>query len=65
MSYLLEYPSKQLKVVRDEADNRVLEAALEGKVNYIISGDKDLLDIKEFQGIKILSANEFLKLLSE
>ncbi|KPK19675.1 MAG: hypothetical protein AMK69_24020 [Nitrospira bacterium SG8_3] len=44
----------------DEADNRILEAALEGKVNYIVSGDKHLRKLKEYKGIKILSAREFI-----
>ncbi|HEX8932007.1 MAG TPA: putative toxin-antitoxin system toxin component, PIN family [Patescibacteria group bacterium] len=48
-------------MVRDIDDNRVLEAAVEGKCQYIITGDADLLDLKIFQSIKIITAEDFLK----
>lgn len=57
-------PKKHLKVARDEDDNRVLEAAIEGKCQYIVTGDKDLLDIKTFQEVKIITAAKFLKIIS-
>lgn len=58
-------PTKTLEILRDEDDNRVLEAAVEGKCQYIITGDKDLLDLKSFQGIKIVTADQFLNILNE
>lgn len=54
-------PKKSLKIVRDEDDNRVLEAAVEGECQYIITGDKDLLSLQKFKGIKILTPDKFLK----
>jgi putative PIN family toxin of toxin-antitoxin system len=57
-------PKRKLRVIReDPADNRVLECALEGKVKYIVSGDKHLLRLKKFRGIKIVHAKEFLDIL--
>lgn len=53
-------PRISIKVSRDEDDNRVLEAAVEGGCNYIITGDQDLLDLKKYKKIKILTAEEFL-----
>lgn len=53
-------PKRSLKIVRDEDDNRVLEAAVEGNCSYIITGDKDLLDLKKFKKIKILTSEQFL-----
>jgi uncharacterized protein len=44
----------------DEPDNRVLECALESKASYIITGDRHLLDLKEFEGVKIVTARDFL-----
>jgi putative PIN family toxin of toxin-antitoxin system len=60
---ILITPKKTLKVIEEkESDNRILECALEGKVQYIITGDKrHLLPLKEFQGIKILPPAEFLE----
>ncbi len=53
-------PQRSLLVSRDEDDNRVLEAAVEGKCSYIITGDKDLLDLKNFKNIKIVTSDTFL-----
>ena len=44
-------------------DNIVLETALEGKADYIISGDGHLLKLKEFKGTKIVNSKEFLDLI--
>lgn len=57
------HPKKTLRVVRDDDDNRVLEAAVEGKCNYIVTGDSDLLDLNEYKEIKIVKPAEFLKLV--
>ncbi len=48
-------------VPRDPEDNMVLECAIEGKAQYIVSGDKDLLVLKKFQGIQIVRASDFLR----
>ena len=56
-------PEEQLKIiVSDPADNKFLDAAVAGKAKYIISGDKHLLDLKEFKGIKIIRPADFLAL---
>ncbi len=52
-------PSRVLAVVSDESDNRVLEAAVEGAADYIVSGDADLLDLGSFRGIPIIRPAEF------
>jgi len=59
----LVIPNQTLSVIeKDEDDNRILECAVEGKAQYIISGDKShLLPLKEYQGIKILSPDQFLR----
>ncbi len=45
-----------------EEDNRVLECAVDGKADFIVTGDtKHILPLKEFRGIKILSPSEFVK----
>lgn len=52
-------PNRVLTVVSDDDDNRVLEAAIEGAADYIVSGDTDLLDLGSFQGIPIIAPGEF------
>ena len=57
-------PSIKIDVIKDDPDdNRVLECAVSCNADYIVSGDKHLLKLKEFRGIKIVKAKEFLDLL--
>jgi hypothetical protein len=57
-------PHRELSVAEDDpSDNRYLECAAEGDANYIVSGDKHLLKLKEFEGIVILPPAGFLTLL--
>lgn len=56
-------PKRSLKIVRDEDDNRVLEAAVEGNCDFIITGDKDLLDLGKYKKINIMKADEFLEII--
>lgn len=59
-------PIRLLKTpCRDPDDVKFLEAALSAKADFIVSGDKDLLVLKEFRGTKILKASEFLTLLQQ
>ncbi len=62
---ILAYPKEEISEIKeDESDNRILELAVESGSKIIVSGDKHLLSVKEFRGIKILSAKEFLDLFS-
>jgi putative PIN family toxin of toxin-antitoxin system len=47
-------------VCRDSDDDKILECAVSGNVDFIISGDNDLLSLKEFQGIPIMTASEYI-----
>jgi uncharacterized protein len=53
-------PQRQIDACRDPKDNRFLEAAIEGEADVIVTGDADLLDMREFETIPILSVAEFL-----
>ena len=50
--------------LRDKADNMVLETAVVGKCKYIITGDKDLLTLRNYQNIKVVTPSQFLLALS-
>ncbi len=58
----LIFPQSTIKVITAHPqDNKILEAALGAKADYIISGDKKhLLSLKQFRDIKIISAKDFL-----
>ena len=51
------------RVCCDEDDDVVLATALGGKADVIVTGDEDLLVLKKFRGIKILSPRQFLEVL--
>lgn len=44
----------------DDPDNRVLETAVSGKADYIVTGDKLMLGLEQFQDIKIIKPAEWL-----
>ena len=52
-------------VAEDPADDRYLEAAVEGGASYVVSGDAHLLRLKEFQGIRVVTPQEFLRVLGD
>ena len=62
ISKLVETRTKLDIIKADPKDNIILEAALEGKAEYIISYDNHLLNMIEFRGIKIISPSEFLRI---
>lgn len=53
-------PGDPVSVARDIADNRVLEAAVAGEADMIVTGDDDLLSLGSFEGIEIMTAREAL-----
>jgi len=50
-------------VCRDKDDDKIIECAVLANADYIITGDDDLLTIKEFRGTKIITANEYINIL--
>lgn len=53
----------ELKIVSDPKDNPVMETALKAKADFLVTNDNKILNLKEYQGVKIKTAAEFLKLL--
>jgi putative PIN family toxin of toxin-antitoxin system len=53
-------PRRRLRVVQDEPDNRVLECALTGRAQAIVTGDHALLALKDFRGVRLLSLRDYL-----
>jgi putative PIN family toxin of toxin-antitoxin system len=58
-------PSQKVDVCRDRKDDFLLEAALEGNVDYLITGDDDLLVLNPFHGIKIIRPKDFEEILED
>ena len=57
-------PAEEIHIiVADPTDNKFLEAATAGQVNFIVSGDNHLLELKSFREIPIITAKEFISWL--
>lgn len=52
-------PKIHVKISRDPDDDKFIECAKDADALYIVSGDKDLLVIKQYENIKIITAKEF------
>jgi putative PIN family toxin of toxin-antitoxin system len=60
---ITEIKEKITGVCRDHEDDMFLSAAVNARAAVIVTGDKDLLDLKKYRSIKILSPQDFLALL--
>lgn len=58
-------PSQKINLCRDPKDNKFIECAVEAEADYLISGDKDLLDIGEYEEIKIITIDKFMEVLDK
>jgi putative PIN family toxin of toxin-antitoxin system len=52
-------------VSRDPNDDKFLTTATTGRAAYVVSEDRDLLDIEEYQGVRVVDVATFLRLLTE
>lgn len=58
------FPREKLNIIkRDPDDNMVLECALAGTSDYIVSGDNDLLSIRKFENVRIVRTIDILRIL--
>ena len=53
-------PRRRLRVVQDDADNRILECALAGRAEAIVTGDKALLALKSFRNIPVVTLRAYV-----
>ncbi len=50
---------KQINIVSDPEDNKILESAVEAQADYLITRDNDLLSLGKFQDIEIVNPPQF------
>ena len=63
---MIVIPKRKITAVKDDPDDdKIIECAVEGKVNYIITQDNHLLKLKDFEGIRIVTPKEFLDILKK
>ncbi len=65
LAEVIEPPPLAVPVCRDPDDDALLALALAGKAELIISGDDDLLALKDYQGIPILTPAQALQLIAK
>jgi putative PIN family toxin of toxin-antitoxin system len=58
-------PGTTVHASKDSDDDRVLECAFEFKADFIVTGDKHLLQIEDFRGIKIVTPADFMEKYAE
>ncbi|MDQ3750066.1 MAG: putative toxin-antitoxin system toxin component, PIN family [Acidobacteriota bacterium] len=51
---------KTITVCRDSKDDKLLELAVSGNADFLVTGDKDLLVLNPFRGVEIITPREFL-----
>lgn len=54
-------PRRRIRVLKDQADNRILECAVTGGADLIVMGDQAMLELGSFEGIQILSLRTYLE----
>ena len=59
-SEIIDPGGLEIRECEDLADNKFLECAIAGGCEVIVSGDKHLLKMSEFHGVKILKPRDFL-----
>jgi len=57
---VIEDNHPDISICIDKDDNKFISCALSAKAKYIISGDKELLEIKKYHDIHIISFNDFM-----
>ena len=63
--HLLSDPPVISGVVRDPNDDMVIACAVAAQATYLVARDKDLLSLKQYQGISIVTPEAFMQLLRE
>jgi len=58
----LVHPRRKLAVLKDEPDNRILECAISGKAELVVTGDRTMLNLVKYNEIKLVSLKEYLAL---
>jgi putative PIN family toxin of toxin-antitoxin system len=57
---LVTRPRRRLQVLTDEANNRILECAVAGRADAVVTGDRAMLKLESFKGIRLISLRDFL-----
>lgn len=65
LSYFVAGGYRLARVCRDPDDDKYIAAALEGRADFVVTGDSDLLNIKQYEQVRIVTPRMFLHLLTK
>ncbi len=54
-------PRRKLRLLKDEPDNRIIECALAGHADAVVTGDKKLLQLGVYRAVKIITLRAYLE----
>ena len=54
-------PRGTINIFRHQPDNRILECAISGQADLLVTGDKDMLQARQYRGVKIISLKEYVE----
>ena len=61
---VVDPPRREVPILQnDPSDDKYLDCAVVGEVDYVITGDKDLLELGEYKGVRIVRPTQFLELM--
>jgi len=61
---ILVNPQRKLSICRDKEDNMLLECCLEARARFLVSGDKDLLELRDLPSdLRVLTPRQFLEMV--
>jgi len=58
-------PNIKVGLCRDPKDNQFLDLGIDAQVDFLVSGDQDLLSLKKVKGLKIITPKQLLNLLEK
>ncbi len=54
-------PKQKVDMLKDDPDNRILECAVAGHADVVVTGDRAMLALNQYKGVKILTLKEYLR----
>jgi putative PIN family toxin of toxin-antitoxin system len=55
-------PTRKIRLFKDDPDNRILECAVSGRADVMVTGDKEIIKLGEYEGIKIIRLKDYLEM---
>ena len=53
-------PTQKVSIFKEDPDNRILECAIHGRADVLVTGDKEMLRVREYKSVRIISLKEYI-----